>query len=474
MRSGILHDVLKIIAVNAQNLKEFEKLTVILFEEMKVTSTLEYDTLHDQVMGPYNQMQVIMACGLAAPWKQPVMIDFDTKMTKSILFNIIEELDMIGYKVICCVCDCGGGNLGLWKELEINYEQPVFYIPSGRKIICIPDSPHLLKLVRKWLLDTGFQLDDKIITKQPLEALVTMMSSELSVCHKLSKEHLTCEGPQRQKVKLATQLLSHTTSIALKHYKPIKNIKLNDDTADFIELINNWFDQTNVAHPNNKVTPFKTPYGTHIEEQELLFDNVYDTISKMKCIGKKTLQTFQKGILMHINGTRHLLNILKENGLQYLLTSKINQDALENLFSQLRTRGGLNDHPSPLNALHRLRMILLGKNPGISSYSNTQDKNNEEYVLSTVFKKAEIILNYENDDKEIRTSDTDTTSESESLDTSFIKEENNSNEMSKDAIEDLFGWVAKKYRFKYPEIGSTTTELMKSKMSSCHDYSLPS
>lgn len=358
--------------------------------------------------------------------------------------------------------------------MEINYEQPVFYISSGRKIICIPDSPHLLKLVRKWLLDTGFQLDDKIITKQPLEALVTMMSSELSVCHKLSKEHLTCEGPQRQKVKLATQLLSHTTSIALKHYKPIKNIKLNDDTADFIELINNWFDQTNVAHPNNKVTPFKTPYGTHIEEQELLFDNVYDTISKMKCIGKKTLQTFQKGILMHINGTRHLLNILKENGLQYLLTSKINQDALENLFSQLRTRGGLNDHPSPLNALHRLRMILLGKNPGISSYSNTQDKNNEEYVLSTVFKKAEIILNYENDDKETRTSDTDTTSESESLDTSFIKEENNSNEMSKDAIEYLTGWVAKKYRFKYPEIGSTTTELMKSKMSSCHDYSLPS
>lgn len=113
MRSGILHDVLKIIAVNAQNLKEFEKLTVILFDEMKITSTLEYDTLHDQVMGPYNQMQVIMARGLAAPWKQPVMIDFDTKMTKSILFNIIEELDMIGYKVICCVCDCGGGNLGL-------------------------------------------------------------------------------------------------------------------------------------------------------------------------------------------------------------------------------------------------------------------------------------------------------------------------------------------------------------------------
>jgi len=93
-------------------------------------------------------MQIIMARGLAAPWKHSVMVDFDTKMTKSILFNIIEKLDMIEYKVICCVCDCGGGNLGLLKELEINCEQPVFYIPSGRKIVCVPDSPHLLKLVR--------------------------------------------------------------------------------------------------------------------------------------------------------------------------------------------------------------------------------------------------------------------------------------------------------------------------------------
>lgn len=66
-----------------------------------------------------------------------------------------------------------------------------------------------------------------------------MMSAELNVCHKLSSDHLTCEEPQRQKVKLATQLLSHTTATALKYYKPIQNIKLNDDTANFIELINN-------------------------------------------------------------------------------------------------------------------------------------------------------------------------------------------------------------------------------------------
>lgn len=74
----------------------------------------------------------------------------------------------------------------------------------------------------------------------------------------------------------------------------------------------------------------------------------------MMCQGKNSLQTFQKRILMYINGTRHL-DILKDNGFDDLLTSKINQDALENLFCQLRSRGGLIDHPSQLNTLHRLR-----------------------------------------------------------------------------------------------------------------------
>lgn len=111
MRNGILHDVLKIMSLNAQNMKSYEKLTVLMFDEVKVSSTIEYDVLHDQALGPHNQMQVVMARGVASFWKQPDMIDFDMKTTKSILCDIIEKLDIIGYTVVCCVCDCGGGNV---------------------------------------------------------------------------------------------------------------------------------------------------------------------------------------------------------------------------------------------------------------------------------------------------------------------------------------------------------------------------
>lgn len=61
-----------------------------------------------------------------------------------------------------------------------------------------------------------------------------------------------------------------------------------------------------------------------------------------------------------------LYEFLKEKyDVKYILTHRLNQDLLENMFSQIRARGGLYDHPSPLAALYRLRVILLGKNPGL-------------------------------------------------------------------------------------------------------------
>jgi len=171
---------------------------------------------------------------------------------------------------------------------------------------------------------------------------------------------------------------------------------LNDDTANFIELINNWFDLANVFHPNNNRTPFKASYGTFMEKQDSLSDEVYDTIFTMRCKGKNSFKIFQKGILVFINGTCYFLKMLKEYGLNYLLTSKINQDALENLFSQVRCKGGLINHPTPLNALYRLSMIVLGKNPGITCDSNTCDKNNREFLLSKMLKDADITINKDN------------------------------------------------------------------------------
>jgi len=91
MRNGVLKDVLNIMKLTGDGLQDYQKLTILMFDEVKISITMEYDVLRDEVVGPHSQMQVVMARGVASPWKQPIYIDFDKKMTKEILFNIIEK-----------------------------------------------------------------------------------------------------------------------------------------------------------------------------------------------------------------------------------------------------------------------------------------------------------------------------------------------------------------------------------------------
>jgi hypothetical protein len=178
---------------------------------------------------------------------------------------------------------------------------------------------------------------------------------------------------------------------------------------------------------------------------------------------------------MNINETKLLLQILMENYLKFLLTIKINQDALESLFFQLRSRGGLNDHLSPLNALHRLRMIILRKNEGIvSSSSNTTDPNQEEFLVAAAFKQVNFNVKCEFEIPEYQEnmsndSEIDTASENESQ----VKESRNNSEMTNDTVDYLAGWIDIKYKLKFLEIGSITVA-KKSRSKNEHDYLIPS
>ena len=53
----------------------------------------------------------------------------------------------------------------------------------------------------------------------------------------------------------------------------------------------------------------------------------------------------------------------------------------------------MNDHPTPLNVLYRLRMILLRKNPGIVQSGvnpSTRDIANNEFIVTSVFSQVDI------------------------------------------------------------------------------------
>jgi hypothetical protein len=81
---------------------------------------------------------------------------------------------------------------------------------------------------------------------------------------------------------------------------------------------------------------------------------------------QKTLQPFQIGILSSIRALQQLYCDLRNRlRIRYIITRRLNQDCLENLFSQLRSKEGAYDHPTPIAVIYRLRMLILGRDLGI-------------------------------------------------------------------------------------------------------------
>ena len=53
---------------------------------------------------------------------------------------------------------------------------------------------------------------------------------------------------------------------------------------------------------------------------------------------------------------------MKEEGCKYLLTHKLNQDCLENFFSAVRSLGGQDTNPNPVQFCIRIHILKMQRN----------------------------------------------------------------------------------------------------------------
>lgn len=208
------------------------------------------------------------------------------------------------------------------------------------------------------MLLIGFTLENgETITKTPLFALVELMGHrEFKSVKKINMSHLIVRGTERMKVKRAAALLSHNVATALKRYFEDTE---SQNLSHFIQLVNDWFDIMN-SRVSSSDSPYKKLY-TNSDIQLSKLDEVYQYFDTMVPIGKKSQQVFQKGILISILSIKMLFHEMNERyGMTHIITTRINQDALENFFSEVRRVGGMNTHPSPLNSIYRIRLLILG------------------------------------------------------------------------------------------------------------------
>ena len=231
------------------------------------------------------------------------------------------------------------------------------------------------------------------IKRDLLFKLLYKENSDLKLCPKITLRHLTVMGPERMKVRLATQLFSNSVANAVLEYFPEETILSN-----FILTVDSFFDVFNSRSEHSPNKPLRAAFGINYNEQLMTLEQMYSLTSSMLAFNnakvKKSLLPFQHGILQSINSLRQLYEFVHTQfGTKYILTYKLTQDALENFFCQIRGLGQQYDHPTPLEFKHRMKLLLIRKNLDYCSRWKSENKTEEQTFSVGIFNFEENINN---------------------------------------------------------------------------------
>lgn len=462
---GLLNSVLRMMAQQSGSYTSGQKACTLSFDEMKIESKYCYDRASDTIYRPHNYVQVVMAQGILYNWRQPLFFGYDTKLTKVLLFDIISKTEKAGYPVHGVVCDMSGSNQGLLKSLGISmtkshFDHPVY---QERSVHVFADPPHMLKLVRNNLLDHGINTSFGFANSQPLYEVIEYQKGDLKLTPKVSRANLEVKGPARQKVKVAAQLMSESMEKAIQYLgeKGVVQAKTSQATHKLIGLVDKWFDIMNSSKVKGD-KPLQSAY-TASSSQLLVLNEIIDVFEKARC--KDKVFPFQTGIVLSSKSLINLFaDMVNQYSIKYLLTRRFNQDDLEETFGILRQMGRAYDHPDPISFKYRMRQFILSrKHVLVSLNPNTVAFRRNSFIVEGIkeFKKLS---------SPIKKRDT----EPMDIDVSCENDLTNENWMEKDCIGDLkldfddftmpdeetdgfeyvLGWVAAKYKHKYPWLSS--------------------
>lgn len=483
LRHGPLEDVLRSMRLSAENMSPTERVCVVSFDEMSVRRYLEYDQKADEMIGPHNKVQVMMVRGLFSSWKQTIFIAFDTKVTVQILNDMIVRLHEASYDVVAVVSDNGPENVGLRTQLRVDETNVSIKHPvTGERIYFFGDAPHQIKLIRNWLVEKGFKYNGKLITTNLLYQLIEEREKcELTPLFAFDTTHLELSSTEKQNVRKAVKLLSHTTATAL--HRRFDQTDDHDDAqalASMIEIVDDWFDVFNSRSPCAKVPKKRTFCGTN--EQFKALNAMKELMKNMRVLKQDgqvstSLVCFQTSIIMSINALQGLFaDMQRRYGVKFIATYKLNQDLLENLFGQVRCRGGLNDRPTPMNVVQRIRLIILGKTPNVAlaRNTNTEVDGTDEFLPSQPLPpaKSAAVEQPLDDDVELMAQilqragiepiieePTDHDMNFSSDDTDSAMTEALPKQQERDGFIYILGWVAFKLKKSHPHLGAPTYKL---------------
>lgn len=401
LHPGICEDLLTALKLKLDKMTELDRYASITFDAMAIKQRLTYIESTDQIHGFVNlgnvlqnannsialkvatHAFVVMLRGITNPWKQTIGFFFihntvKPEMLQTILNAAVTRVEEIGVRVQCVICD-----------LEIN--QRLFFRLQGcttsrhwitnpydisRKLYIIYDPPHLIKCCRNALRKYDIQFGNKVASWRDIVNLWHLeYNSPLRLAPKLTPSHIFLPAFSEMRVKLATQVMSHSVSSALKTY--VHFSKLSDtslDTADFVDKMNCIFDLMNTrslqdAGSKKPITKQKisalqqfTDYAQWIESWKFVFNGAVS----------KQFFPFHDGLVITLKSLRELISYLFQQKFLFVLTSRFSQDPIENMFGCIRYKGGCQENPTTFHFIAALKNYIICNYMKPGFHCNTQ------------------------------------------------------------------------------------------------------
>ena len=297
-------------------------------------------------------------------------------------------------------------------------------------------------LLQNRILTEGLRCKGVTLNKVLFHEFLELDSHELKLCPKITTDHVDLRGAKRMRVRPAAQLLSETTAKAISFLLPDKKPE-----SEQILVIDSFFDVFNSRLPIAD-KQLRNPYGRYLIEQNKALENMEQYAKNAVVVGKeKRSFTFLKGLLVSTNSLKSLFTFVSTRyGVKYILTHRLNQDLLENLFSQVRAFGVTHDHPNTMEFRFRLRAVLLSKTRAeIPRTANSTTDDRSAFVSAQVFVSGTAC------------SDRNTVLPIVTARPTAVPKQIAS-ALECDVVRYISGYVAKKLRKNYEELGDPTAK----------------
>jgi hypothetical protein len=256
----------------------------------------------------------------------------------------------------------------------------------------MPDAVHVFKNVagsltsgHRFYLDQrtvdAYKLPSSEISLVPIKQVFELDKGDvLKLCPRLKANVISPNHFEKMNTSLSVALLSHDVAAAILYQISAKNIEAkHQTTAWFLMLMQKWF-KLMTSRSQNMAMSNANP--KEHDAAITFFHTFMEIVTNLKT-NDNVWKPFQAGLLLSTQAALDLQHIyLNKENFRYIMLGRLTQDALENLFSMIRSRSSA---PDARDFKCALRMVCLSQFEGKinnSSYAHADTDHLVKYCDS--------------------------------------------------------------------------------------------